>query len=99
MPQPARTTIPLRKFGRADAQISALGFGGHALGEAPDEKTAVEMDHRAVDGGITFFDNWSKLYSVVNVCADSDRASDKNPLNQQQMRRVLIFDFTPFLDF
>ena len=57
MPQSPGATIPLRKFGRADAQVSALGFGGHHLGEAPDEKTAVEMVHQAVDGGITFFDN------------------------------------------
>jgi len=49
--------IPMRKFGRADAEISALGFGGHHLGEAPDSKTAVEIVHQAVDGGITFFDN------------------------------------------
>ena len=57
MAQLAGTGIPLRKFGRADAQISALGFGGHHLGEAADEKTAVEIIHQAVDGGITFFDN------------------------------------------
>ncbi len=57
MHQPSDAPIPLRKFGRADALVSALGFGGHHLGEAPDEKTAVEMIHRAVDGGITFFDN------------------------------------------
>jgi aryl-alcohol dehydrogenase-like predicted oxidoreductase len=57
MSQSSSATIPLRKFGRADAQVSALGFGGHHLGEAPDEKTAVEMVHQAVDGGITFFDN------------------------------------------
>ncbi len=50
-------TIPLRKFGRADAKISALGFGGHHLGEAPDAKTAIEIIHQAVDGGITFYDN------------------------------------------
>ncbi len=50
-------SIPLRKFGRADAQISALGFGGHHIGDAPDAKTAVEILHEAVDGGITFFDN------------------------------------------
>jgi aryl-alcohol dehydrogenase-like predicted oxidoreductase len=49
--------MPMRKFGRADAKISALGFGGHHLGDAPDEKTAIEMIHQAVDGGITFFDN------------------------------------------
>ena len=49
--EPARS-IPLRKFGRADAQISALGFGGHHLGKLPDEKTAVEIVHQAIDGGI-----------------------------------------------
>ncbi len=57
MPQTSSGTIPLKKFGRADAKISALGFGGHHLGEAPDEKTAVEIIHQAVDGGITFYDN------------------------------------------
>src|SRR5580658_10431387 len=57
MPQSLNATIPLRKFGRAGAQVSALGFGGHHLGEAPDEKTAVQIVHQAIDGGITFFDN------------------------------------------
>jgi aryl-alcohol dehydrogenase-like predicted oxidoreductase len=57
MPQLATGTIPMRNFGRADAKISALGFGGHHLGEAPDSKTAVEIVHQAIDGGITFFDN------------------------------------------
>ncbi|MGB0009745.1 MAG: aldo/keto reductase [Candidatus Sulfotelmatobacter sp.] len=57
MPQTSSGTIPLRKFGRSDAKISALGFGGHHLGDAPDEKTAVEIIHQAVDGGITFYDN------------------------------------------
>ena len=57
MPQTSSGTIPLRKFGRADAKISALGFGGHHLGEAPDAKTAIEIIHQAVDGGITFYDN------------------------------------------
>jgi uncharacterized protein len=49
--------IPLRKFGKHDVQISALGFGGHHLGDADDEKTAVKMVRDAIDGGITFFDN------------------------------------------
>ena len=57
MQQTSSGTIPLRKFGRSDAKISALGFGGHHLGEAPDAKTAVEIVHQAVDGGITFYDN------------------------------------------
>ena len=57
MPQASTGTIPLRKFGRHDATVSALGFGGHHLGDAPDIKTAVRIVQEAVDGGITFFDN------------------------------------------
>ena len=56
MPQIAGS-IPRRKLGRHDVEISALGFGGHHLGEAPDQKTAERMLQAAVDGGITFFDN------------------------------------------
>src|SRR6201996_3833285 len=48
--------IPLRNFGKTDLTISALGLGGHHLGAAADEKTAVEIVHRALDGGITFYD-------------------------------------------
>ena len=51
------SAIPLRKFGKTDVQISALGLGGHHLGAAKDEKTAIEIVHRAIDGGITFYDN------------------------------------------
>jgi aryl-alcohol dehydrogenase-like predicted oxidoreductase len=53
----APAQIPLRRFGKTDTQISAIGFGGHHLGAAADEKTAVEIVHRAIDGGVTFFDN------------------------------------------
>jgi uncharacterized protein len=53
---PTSASIPLKRFGRADVQVSALGLGGHHLGSAKDEKTAVEIVHRAVDGGVTFFD-------------------------------------------
>ncbi len=49
--------IPLKRFGKTDVQISALGLGGHHLGAAEDEKTAVEIVHQAIDGGVTFFDN------------------------------------------
>ena len=48
--------IPLRNFGKTDVKISALGLGGHHLGAAKDEATAVELVHRALDGGITFYD-------------------------------------------
>ena len=50
-------TIPLRRFGKTDIQVSALGLGGHHLGAAKLETTAIEIVHRALDGGITFFDN------------------------------------------
>jgi aryl-alcohol dehydrogenase-like predicted oxidoreductase len=49
--------IPLRNFGKTGVQISALGLGGHHLGVAKDEKTAIDIVHRALDGGITFYDN------------------------------------------
>jgi aryl-alcohol dehydrogenase-like predicted oxidoreductase len=49
--------IPRRKFGKADAMISCIGFGGHHIGDAADEKTAVKLVHQAVDAGINFFDN------------------------------------------
>jgi aryl-alcohol dehydrogenase-like predicted oxidoreductase len=54
---PLTTEIPTRPFGRHDVQVSALGFGGHHLGDAPDEATAIRMVRDAVDSGITFFDN------------------------------------------
>src|ERR1700738_112013 len=50
-------SIPMRPFGRHDQQVSALGFGGHHLGDAPDEQTAIRIVQEAVDSGITFFDN------------------------------------------
>lgn len=50
-------SIPLRSFGKTGDQISALGLGGHHLGNAGDEKTAIQIVKEAIDGGITFFDN------------------------------------------
>jgi uncharacterized protein len=50
--------IPLRPFGKhTDVKISALGLGGHHLGQASDERTAINIVHGAIDGGVTFFDN------------------------------------------
>jgi len=59
MPQASvSSSIPLRQFGKhSEVKVSALGFGGHHLGDAPDEQTAVRIVQEAVDGGITFFDN------------------------------------------
>jgi aryl-alcohol dehydrogenase-like predicted oxidoreductase len=49
--------IPMRPFGKSGATISALGFGGHHLGDAENDQQAARIVAEAVDGGITFFDN------------------------------------------
>jgi uncharacterized protein len=49
--------IPQREFGKTGVHISALGLGGHHLGDAEDRKTAEQIVARAIDGGVTFFDN------------------------------------------
>lgn len=49
--------IPQRDFGKTGVRISALGLGGHHLGDAADLQTAKRIVAEAVDGGITFFDN------------------------------------------
>jgi uncharacterized protein len=46
--------VPLRAFGKTDVKVSALGLGGHHLGAAKDEQTAVSLIHKALDGGIYF---------------------------------------------
>jgi len=49
--------IPRKQFGKTGVQISALGLGGHHLGDAEDQKTADRIVSRAIDGGVNFFDN------------------------------------------
>src|SRR4051794_8060717 len=50
-------TIPQRPLGRTGAKVSALGLGGHHLGDLPTVDEAIRLVHEAVDAGITFFDN------------------------------------------
>jgi hypothetical protein len=47
--------IPLRAFGSTGLHGSALGVGGHHLGEIDDQSTAVQAVHEGLDGGVTFF--------------------------------------------
>jgi uncharacterized protein len=54
--------IPLRPLGRTGVKVSALGLGGHHLGDVPTVDQAVELVHEAVDAGITFFDNCWEYY-------------------------------------
>ncbi len=49
--------IPKRPLGRTGAKVSALGVGGHHLGDFKTVEEAVRFVHEAVDAGITFYDN------------------------------------------
>jgi aryl-alcohol dehydrogenase-like predicted oxidoreductase len=51
------SAIPMRDFGRSRVKISAVGCGGHHLGDADDQKISRHIIDLAIDGGITFFDN------------------------------------------
>jgi predicted aldo/keto reductase-like oxidoreductase len=46
-----------REFGKSGVKISALGLGGHHLGDAESYGMAEQLVGEAIDGGITFFDN------------------------------------------
>ncbi|HWY68136.1 MAG TPA: aldo/keto reductase, partial [Terriglobales bacterium] len=52
-----------RRFGPTDVHISAIGMGGHHLGDVPTLDEAVQLVHEAVDAGITFFDNAWEYYN------------------------------------
>ncbi|MBD5633485.1 MAG: aldo/keto reductase [Candidatus Eremiobacteraeota bacterium] len=54
---PAPGSMPMRKFGRHADMISAIGLGGHHLGNAATLGEAKAIVHEAIDSGITFFDN------------------------------------------
>ena len=52
-----------RKFGITGAQISAIGVGGHHLGDVPTLDEAVQLVHEAIDAGVSFFDNAWEYYN------------------------------------
>jgi uncharacterized protein len=54
--------IPRRRLGASGVEVSAIGVGGHHLGDLPDVDTARELVHEAIDAGITFFDNCWEYY-------------------------------------
>ena len=51
--------IPTRRLGRTDQQVSILCLGGAHIGRAGSESEteAIRIMHRAIDGGVNFFDN------------------------------------------
>src|ERR1700749_1700984 len=50
-------TIPKRTLGKSGVEVSALGMGGHHLGDCASTDLAIDLVHRAIDAGVTFFDN------------------------------------------
>src|SRR5581483_10625889 len=50
-------TVPKKELGRTGVQVSALGMGGYHLGSANTDQGANELVAKALDHGITFFDN------------------------------------------
>jgi aryl-alcohol dehydrogenase-like predicted oxidoreductase len=54
---PGKGEIPMRPLGRTGVKVSALGMGGHHLGDFTTVEEAIRLVHEAVDVGITFCDN------------------------------------------
>ncbi len=55
--------IPRRSLGRSGVAVSAIGVGGHHLGDLSTVDDAIRLVHEAVDAGITFFDNCWEYYN------------------------------------
>jgi uncharacterized protein len=49
--------IPQRALGKTGAQVSAIGLGGHHLGDPKSYDECERIVHEAIDAGVTFFDN------------------------------------------
>lgn len=53
----ASGTVPKRRLGNTDIEVSIIGMGGFHLGAAENLDTATAMVQHALDAGINFFDN------------------------------------------
>ncbi len=53
----ASGTVPKRRLGKSDIEVSIIGMGGYHLGSAENLDTATAMVQHALDSGINFFDN------------------------------------------
>jgi predicted aldo/keto reductase-like oxidoreductase len=49
--------VPRRALGRTGVEVSAIGLGGHGLGDASSLEEAKKIVHEAIDAGVNFFDN------------------------------------------
>lgn len=55
--------IPKRPLGKTGLTVSAIGMGGHHLGDCQSVNEAMDMVHQAIDHGINFFDNCWEYYN------------------------------------
>lgn len=52
--------VPLRPLGQSGAKVAIVALGGHHIGQVgkrDGERAAIRLMHRAIDEGVTFFDN------------------------------------------
>jgi aryl-alcohol dehydrogenase-like predicted oxidoreductase len=54
---PAADQVPKRPLGKTGVEVSAIGVGGYHLGSTKDQQEANEIVAKALDAGVTFFDN------------------------------------------
>lgn len=50
-------SVPRRRFGKGDLEISIIGLGGFHIGSVDSDEEATAIVNRALDAGINFFDN------------------------------------------
>jgi aryl-alcohol dehydrogenase-like predicted oxidoreductase len=53
---PSQGSVPKRDLGKTGIKVSMIGLGGAHIGK-PDEAVAIRIMHRAIEHGLTFFDN------------------------------------------
>jgi aryl-alcohol dehydrogenase-like predicted oxidoreductase len=52
-----RTGLPMRALGKTGVNVSIICLGGWHIGSVKNQKEAIKIMHRALDEGLTFFDN------------------------------------------
>jgi aryl-alcohol dehydrogenase-like predicted oxidoreductase len=64
------TKMPKRKLGKSNLEVSALGLGcmgmSFGYGTIADKKEMIELIHRAVESGVTFFDTAEVYGPYIN---------------------------------
>ncbi len=58
--------VPKKSLGRTGVQVSAMGLGGYHLGSAETDQAANEIVAKALDYGVTFFDNAWEYHDGVS---------------------------------